>query len=115
MNETDRARFKKLLEMRREELSALSSGSADARKPVELDQQSVGRLSRQDALQQQAMAKAQETRRIAEAHKIEAALTRIKEGEFGYCADCGEAIAAKRLEINLTTELCIQCAGGAQQ
>ncbi len=38
-----------------EELRALSSGSKDARAPVELDQQSVGRLSRMDAMQQQSM------------------------------------------------------------
>ena len=46
-----------------DELRALSDGSKDARAPVELDQQSVGRLSRMDAMQQQSMDLAREERR----------------------------------------------------
>ena len=106
----DAAAFRKKLEARRDELTNLSDAAADARKPVELDQQSVGRLSRQDALQQQAMAKAQDARRGMELKKIDAALARIDEGEFGWCSECGEAIASKRLEIDPTLELCIACA-----
>lgn len=89
----------------------MSQSSSDARKPVELDQQSIGRLSRQDALQQQAMAKAQEARRAAELGKIKAALQRIDDGDFGWCAECGEEIAQKRLEIDLTATHCAACAG----
>lgn len=103
-------RFRALLEARRNELQALSENAKESRKPVELDQQSVGRLSRQDALQQQAMANAQEARRVLELRKIEAALKRIGEGEYGYCAECGEAIAPKRLEADLTAALCASCA-----
>lgn len=106
----DPAAFRTKLETRRAELTNLSDAAADARKPVELDQQSVGRLSRQDALQHQAMAKAQDMRRAAEIRKIDAALARIKDGEFGWCSECGEAIAVKRLEIDPTLNLCISCA-----
>jgi len=102
--------FRALLEARREELHALSARAKDARKPVELDQQSIGRLSRQDALQQQAMAKAQDARRAAELLKIKAAFTRLDEGDYGYCAECGDAIAPKRLEIDLTATRCAVCA-----
>jgi len=105
-------KFCVLLEARREELTALSDNAAGSRKAVELDQQVMGRLSRQDALQQQAMAKAQDARRLAEIKRIEVALLRIEEDEYGYCAECGEAIAEKRLEIDPTTELCISCAAG---
>jgi DnaK suppressor protein len=104
------ARFRQLLETREAEIIALSDAAADKRKPVELDQQSVGRLSRQDALQQQAMANAQEARRLGELKKIAAAMARIDAGEFGYCAECGEAIAVKRLEIDPTTTRCRDCA-----
>ncbi|MBT8473802.1 MAG: TraR/DksA family transcriptional regulator [Marinicaulis sp.] len=102
--------FRALLIARRDELNALSGASEDARKPVELDQQSTGRLTRLDAIQQQQMAKAQETRRAGELKKIEAALARITEDEFGYCGECGEAIAVKRLEIDPTTQICVGCA-----
>ena len=110
MNERDQEFFRQLLTARREDLIALSGASAEKRKPVELDQQSVGRLSRQDALQQQAMQNAQEARRVGELKKIDAALMRIDDGEFGYCSECGEEIARKRLEIDPTTARCIACA-----
>ncbi len=102
--------FRERLLARREELQSLSVAAKDARKPVELDQQSVGRLSRQDALQQQAMANAQEARRGAELRRIKAAIARLDEGEYGYCAECGEPIARKRLEIDLTAARCALCA-----
>lgn len=111
MNKTLADRFRTVLMDRRDELLAQSGASADKRRPVELDQQSVGRLSRQDALQQQAMQNAQEMRRAAELKKIAAALARIDEGEFGYCAECGEEITERRLEIDPTTVCCIECAG----
>ena len=103
--------FRSLLEACRTELEDLSSAAADARKPVELDQQSIGRLSRQDALQQQAMAKAQDARRAVEIRKIGAALERMDAGDYGWCGECGEAIAEKRLMIDPTAELCVDCAG----
>ena len=111
MKEPDLSRWRARLEERRAELQTLSEDSASARKPVELDQQSVGRLSRQDALQQQAMANAQEGRRAAELKRIEAALKRIDAAEFGWCEECGEAIAPKRLNIDPTTVYCAACAG----
>lgn len=110
MNDQETDRFRRLLEGRRDEFSALSADAADKRKPVELDQQSVGRLSRQDALQQQAMAKAQDARRLLEIKKIDAALERVDNGEFGWCEECGEAIPVKRLEIDPTVVFCTVCA-----
>lgn len=110
MTPRETARFRKLLESRREELATLSEDAAEKRKPVELDQQSVGRLSRQDALQQQAMAKAQDARRLMEIRKIDAALQRIDGDAFGWCEACGEMIAIRRLEIDPTTLLCVGCA-----
>lgn len=41
--------------------------------------------------------------------KIEEALERVAEGEFGICEDCGEEIGIKRLEARPVTTLCIDC------
>ena len=71
--------------------------SREARAPVTLQQDSVGRLSRMDAMQQQAMAQAQDRRRQQESARIEAAMRRIDLGEWGYCVTCGDDIAAARL------------------
>lgn len=97
--------------VRRKELYSLSDNSAQARETVALDQQSVGRLSRMDALQQQAMAQATERHRAAEITRIDKALIRMDEGEYGICENCGEEIAAKRLEIDPAANLCVRCAG----
>jgi DnaK suppressor protein len=95
---------------RKAELAELDESSAEARKPVELDQTRTGRLSRMDALQGQAMAQATQRRREQELQRIDAALKRMDEGEYGACAQCGEDIAVKRLEFDPTAPLCIDCA-----
>ena len=109
----------KQIETHRQRLLALrteiehdSETTADARKPVELDQTMVGRLSRMDALQEQAMQVETERRRHQELQRIEAALERIDEGEFGYCAVCGDDIELRRLEHDPTVPTCIACAKG---
>lgn len=92
------------------ELRAQGAASREDRAPVTLDQQSVGRLSRMDALQVQEMAKAAETRRQARLRQIQAALQRLDDGEFGGCLNCGEGIGAKRLELDPAVATCIKCA-----
>ena len=77
-----------------------------------LDQQSVGRLSRMDALQSQAMAQATQKRRHVLRRGLLSALQRLKEDNFGFCEDCGEDIAPKRLEFNPTVLLCVGCVSG---
>lgn len=79
---------------------------------VTLDQQAMGRLSRMDALQNQAMAKAQGARRAAESRRIRAALTRMDDGEFGYCTDCGDALGAERLDADPAVPRCVSCTRG---
>jgi len=91
-------------------LRDLQDSSAESRRPVELDQTSVGRLSRVDALQHQAMALEIERRRGREKLRIEAALRRMDAGDFGYCISCGEEIASQRLAVDPTTPTCIRCA-----
>jgi len=98
------------LEARRTELRALSDGARDSRKPVELDQSKVGRLSRMDAMQDQAMAQESERRRLGELQRIEAALQRLTGGGFGYCVSCDEAIAPARLKLDPAVATCINCA-----
>jgi DnaK suppressor protein len=40
---------------------------------------------------------------------VEAALARIREGDFGECISCGKEINAKRLEAVPWTRHCIEC------
>lgn len=93
-------------------LDAEDALGADAQATVTLDQQSVGRLSRMDALQSQAMAKAQHGRRAVQRTRLLAAQSRIEQGEYGYCEDCGDDIAPARLDLDPAAALCISCARG---
>ena len=106
----DTTLFRDRLIARRNELLDLAQSSADSRKPVELDQTRVGRLSRMDALQNQAMSLEAERRRKLELQRIEASLKRIEEGDYGYCVACGEQIPLRRLELDPTLPTCVDCA-----
>jgi len=108
-SDLDLAAITTALEHEQTELSSISAAGADERRPVELDQQSVGRLSRMDAMQVQAMAHATESRRQVRAQRIKAALARIAADEYGYCVECGEEIPAARLDIDPTTPRCVDC------
>lgn len=112
MNESDRAELKSRILDRLKEIAAENALGEDGQAVVALDQQSVGRLSRMDALQAQAMAKAQQGLRDGEATRLKAALARMDEDEYGYCEDCGEEIAAARLRLNPAAPKCISCARG---
>ncbi len=109
----DLAALRAALVARLATLRDASETTADDRRPVELDQTSVGRVSRMDAMQGQAMALATERRRHDEARRVEAAITRIDAGEYGYCIACGVEIAAKRLAVDPVIATCIACASGA--
>jgi len=92
------------LKVRRRQLLALrdqivADDAAEAdRAPATLDQESVGRLLRIDAMQVQAMALAVQRHRQPERNRIYTALSRIDSGDYGWCVRCGDDIAAKRLD-----------------
>lgn len=112
LNDADIERFRTVLRAERESLEQDEQGSAEDRATVTLDQQSVGRLSRMDAMQRQAMAQATARRRQSREIRIAAALKRMDDGEFGLCLDCGEAIELKRLALDPTLPTCFGCARG---
>ena len=110
-DDLDLVTIRQALLSERDEVVAMRDAHAAEAKPVTLDQQSVGRLSRMDAIQVQAMAKVVAARRAVRLQRIDEALARIEEGEFGYCDGCGEDIPAKRLAIDFAITHCIKCVG----
>ena len=104
------AELKQILHKQQQELMALEQTGNEAAAVVELDQTRVGRLSRMDALQGQAMSQERIRRRELQRNRIAAALARIKQDDYGYCTECGEEIAFERLKIDPTATLCISCA-----
>ena len=102
--------FRERLAERLIELNDLAEAGDDAAKPVELDQTRVGRLSRMDAMQAQAMSIETKRRREGEVVRINAALERINTGHFGNCLECDESIPTARLKFDPSALLCISCA-----
>jgi DnaK suppressor protein len=106
--------FKRLLDERMTVLQAGRAAQQQEGAPVELDQTKVGRLSRMDAMQQQAMEQATARRAALELQRIRTALGRLQTGEYGYCVKCEEEIAEGRLRVDSATLVCIDCAKEAE-
>jgi len=103
-----------LIENRKILMSAVESEN-ESSQTVELDQSKVGRLSRMDALQGQAMTQETKHRHEEGLRKISSALSRIESGDYGYCLECDEAISIARLEVDPAASLCINCASLAEK
>ena len=103
----DVARFEKQLRVLHRALMETGVSGTEA---VELDQSRQGRLSRMDALQAQAMSVETARRREQQLRRIEGALRRIGEDDYGYCISCGELISRRRLRIDPASIRCIDCA-----
>lgn len=107
--------YRKQLQQMREELLANTATTDSQAAVVELDQSKVGRskvgrLSRMDAMQAQAMAQAAVSRRKQQLRRIEVALQKLKDDEFGFCAVCEKLINPLRLQLDPTVLMCINCA-----
>lgn len=110
MEKSDIDEFRQRLLRLKSELEAREEASRDATKPVMLDQASVGRLSRMDAMQGQQMALEEARRRQQQLLRIARALRRIEAGDFGYCSVCGTEIPSGRLLIDPAATRCVACA-----
>lgn len=108
-DDIDLAYFKKRLEQRLKELTE----GRKADRPLELDPSRVGRLSRMDAMQQQAMSQAAARLVAMEEQRIRTALERMASGDYGYCVNCEEDIAEGRLRVDPSVMTCIDCARAA--
>lgn len=76
---------------------------------VRLDQSSVGRVSRVDAMQQQSMAVSTRAKAEASLRNVIKALKRMDAEDFGYCAQCDEPIQFNRLKVQPQASHCVKC------
>lgn len=90
---------------------AADDATANDMGTVMLDQACVGRLSRIDALQQQAMAAGWKETLQREHRRLLATWTRLREGSFGVCCKCEEPIPKNRLEADPGAPFCADCQG----
>lgn len=83
--------------------------SQSAGETVMLDQSSVGRLTRMDAMQQQAMASELTERLQRSKRKAQAALNRLNAGTYGLCCACEADIDPSRLAHDPAAVFCHSC------
>lgn len=102
--------LKQRLLARRDELIKIKAMGAQGAATVELDQTRLGRISRMDALQGQALSQEAQRRRSLELQKTITALQRIDRGDYGHCQSCDEVIAVARLDVDPAATQCIPCA-----
>lgn len=96
-----------LLELRRELLKQLED-SSDGAKPVSLEEP-IGRLSRMDAMQQQSMVQANRRTARNRLTRVDSALRRYDDEEYGLCVACEEEIGYARLKARPESPFCIGC------
>ena len=113
-NEQRKELTARLLE-RRAELEGTAGTTDEAAAVVKLDQSRMGRLSRMDALQSQALSVEMRRRNAGELAAIGAALERMGDGSYGLCLRCEEEIGLPRLRAKAVATLCIECANRAEQ
>ena len=84
--------------------------SGEGARPRDLEQDTVGRLSRIESLQNQGLLKSLEDRERSQIVQIAEALRRIEDGTFGACNACGGPIPFERLLVYPETRACTACA-----
>ena len=107
MDEPRIGHFRGLLVAVRDELQASLEAESDDSKPVGPDP-SIGRLTRQDAMQAQQMALEIKRRSKARLAQVGLALERVEHGTYGYCTRCEEEISEARLAVRPEAPACIR-------
>lgn len=112
LTEQDVQRFQQLLAKRREELRWLVHDALIESKRTDYVElagavHDAGEEAVANLLSE--MDLSQLRREVEEIGDVEAALGRIKDGSFGKCTDCGDAIDRERLTAYPTAKRCITC------
>lgn len=101
--------FRSQLQHELQKLAADLAEAERAAQTVKLDQASVGRLSRMDAMQQQAMAQGLREHIQRRQRQVQAAMARIESGTYGRCCGCETPLSAQRLERDPAVVFCADC------
>ena len=109
LTDAQRTELRSELEHQLSKLRKSMAVTEEALRTVELDQTSVGRLSRMDSLQSQEMAKGLRERETLRLALIREALERLEAGTYGTCTACGEAVAFERLMVFPESGTCGSC------
>jgi len=108
LNKRDLERFKKLLLAQREQLQGNQRKALEGDIHLDPDDfpDEIDTASSEINLQFTGRLREREQGLLA---KVDTALRKIADGEYGECVNCGEDIGVKRLRARPVAELCIDC------
>lgn len=109
MDKLQRNELKEIILKKIEETEDEIEHLTELTKPVAPDN-AIGRLSRMDAINNKTINDASLRENKSKLQKLERALERVNEENFGNCAKCGEEIAFGRLKFMPWTTECVGCA-----
>lgn len=104
--------FRQRLLTARDQAKALLHQTAADQKPIEGVGQTIGRLSRMDAIQVQAMAQMSRGQLDIRLKQIEASLKQWDAGNYGVCRSCKGPISIARLDVLPEAPFCMACQEG---
>lgn len=108
MNKKDLKMFQKILSERKEEL--MKAGQSLRETGIAVEQADLpDEVDLASSESDQAMNLRLRDRELVLYKKINKALEKIKDGSYGVCDSCGEAIGIERLKARPVTDLCINC------
>ena len=113
MDDAQRQALHDQLVERREALRHRLSGSDESTERVEIDsvcQSKQSQLSCIEAAQGREMARAVRARWERELARVDGALQRMENDEYGDCFVCGDPIPLRRLQSDPSVTRCVECA-----
>ena len=108
LNKAQNEHFEQLLQQKREHLLAEAKRTLDQDMVIEADER-MDEVDQASSEYMQAFSFRLRGRERFLLGKIDHALKKIAEGEYGLCEECEEQISLKRLEARPEAQLCIQC------
>ncbi|MDZ7682677.1 MAG: TraR/DksA C4-type zinc finger protein [Fodinibius sp.] len=109
MDQSTQDEMKEVVQEKIEETKKEIKQLEELTKPIEPDN-AYGRLSRMDAIDNKTINDAALRKQKSQLQKLERAMTRIQEGNYGTCLKCGDDIPVGRLQFMPWTTKCVKCA-----
>ena len=113
LNDGQREELSRDLRRLLEELQVVEIATREGSRPVDLDEP-IGRLSRMDAMQQQAMSTANRRRNKLRLQLVTAALEADPD-DYGICKKCDDFIGYARLKARPESPFCVTCQTRAER
>ncbi|MFH5832572.1 TraR/DksA family transcriptional regulator [Halalkalibaculum sp. DA3122] len=109
MNSKEQQEMKQVILEKIEETEEEIKQLKELTKPVKPDN-AYGRLSRMDAINNKSINDAALREQKSRLQKLERALDKLEEGNYGNCVKCGDPIPLGRLKFMPWTAKCVNCA-----